>query len=218
MKRMRAARNGMLVFYYVFTSCAVAFRLRRDASVYNLLLAVAALALPAVPLLLYRVLRLRPVPLLEIVFDAFVLAAVPFASLFGGYDFIPCWDKILHFLSGFLFAALGMVVYFSRKPGHALDPADAFNAAAFSWMFAVWTAAVWEIWEYVVSFSGADPQQVALTGVGDTMQDIIVCTVGGLLTALACWRYLRHPGENRRKGLMMSLFEAYYRENIGPKA
>ena len=61
---------------------------------------------------------------------------------------------------------------------------------------------------------GADPQQVAATGVGDTMQDMIVCTLGGLITAVSCWKYLRHLGEKRRKGLMMSLFEAYYRENI----
>ena len=46
------------------------------------------------------------------------------------------------------------------------------------------------------------------------MQDMIVCTLGGLITAVSCWKYLRHLGENRRKGLMMSLFEAYYRENI----
>ena len=87
MERMRRARNAMLAFYYVFTDCGAVFCLRRDASLYNILLAAAAFALPLVPYLLYRLAHLRPVYLLEIVFDAFVLAAVPFASLFGGYDF-----------------------------------------------------------------------------------------------------------------------------------
>lgn len=214
MERMRRVRNGTLIFYYLFTACAAVLCLRREATVYNGLLVLAAFLLPAVPQVLYRLCRLRPVYLLEIVFDGFVLAAVSFASLFGGYELIPCWDKILHFLSGFLFAVLGTAVYFSKKPGHALDPADAFNASLYTWMFAMMSAVLWEIWEYVVSFSGADPQQVARTGVGDTMGDIIVCTVGGLMTAVSCWNYLRHIGQNRRKGLMMQLFEAYYRENI----
>ena len=214
MERMRRARNAMLAFYYVFTACGAVFCLRRDASLYNILLAAAAFALSLVPYLLYRLAHLRPVYLLEIVFDAFVLAAVPFASLFGGYDFVPYWDKILHFLSGFLFAVLGTVVYFSCKPGHQLERADAFNASLYTWMFAMMSAVLWEIWEYIVSQSGADPQQVAATGVGDTMQDMIVCTLGGLITAASCWKYLQHTGEKRHVGLMMRLFEAYYRENI----
>ncbi|MDO5142737.1 MAG: hypothetical protein Q4D31_06930 [Eubacteriales bacterium] len=212
MERMRRLRNGTLAFYYAFTLCGAVYRLRGGAAMYDVLLAVAAFVLPLVPQLLYRLTPLRPVYLLEIVFDGFVLAAVPFASLFGAYDWVPYWDKILHFLSGFLFATLGMAVYFTNKPGHALERADAANAALFTWMFAVLSAVLWEIWEYLVSFSGADPQQVAATGVGDTMGDMIVCTLGGLLTARACWRYLRHP--ERRKGLMMRLFEAYHRANL----
>ena len=217
MERMRRARNSMLGIYYVVTACGAVLCLRWEMSVYNLLLVLAAALLPLAPYVLYRVCRLRPVYLLEIVFDGFVLAAVPFASLIGGYDFVPYWDKILHFLSGFLFAALGTVVYFSLKPGHALERADAANAALFTWMFAVLSAVLWEIWEYIVSLFGADPQQVAATGVGDTMQDMIVCTLGGLFTAVSCWKYLRHLGENRRPGLMMRLFAAYYRENIAKR-
>lgn len=216
-KNLRGARGGVLIFYYLFTVCAAVFGLKRDFTVYTGLLALAAFLLPAVPFVLYRLLRLRPVYLLEIVFDLFVLAAVPFASLFGGYEFVPYWDKILHFLSGFLFAALGTVVYFSMKPGHALEKKDAFNAALYTWMFAMMSAVLWEIWEFIVSFTGADPQQVAATGVGDTMGDIIVCTIGGLITGLSCYQYLRHQGEKRHVGLMMRLVEAYYRENIAEK-
>nr|WP_297171866.1 hypothetical protein [uncultured Agathobaculum sp.] len=217
MERMRRARNAVLVFYYGFTACGAVFRLRQDASLYNILLVAAAIALPLAPYAIYRICRLRPVLLLEIVFDGFALAAVPFASLLGGYDLVPYWDKILHFLSGFLFAALGTAVYFTCKPGHRRERADAWNASLYTWMFSLMSATVWEIWEYAVSLTGADPQQVASTGVGDTMQDMIVCAIGGLITACSCWKYLRHLGEGSRTGLMMRLFEAYYRENIGRK-
>ena len=210
MDRLRGLRGGTLLFYYMFTLCAAVYGLRRDLTAYNALLAAAALALPAVPFALYRVCRLRPVYLLEIVFDWFVLAAVPFASLFGGYEWIPCWDKLLHFLSGFLFAVLGMVVYFAKKPGHALDRADAFNASLYTWMFAVLSAVLWEIWEYAVSFSGADPQQVASTGVGDTMQDMIVCLIGSLFVLFSVWRYY-HKG---KAGPMMRIFLDFYELNL----
>ena len=177
---------------------------------------LAAALLPLAPYVLYRVCRLRPVYLLEIVFDGFVLAAVPFASLIGGYDFVPYWDKILHFLSGFLFAALGTVVYFSLKPGHALERADAANAALFTWMFAVLSACCGRSGIHRVAVRRR-PAAGCGDRVGDTMQDMIVCTLGGLLTAVSCWKYLRHLGENRRPGLMMRLFAAYYRENIAKR-
>lgn len=209
-------RRITLIVYYLLTLAAAVFRLSREPSVYNALLAAAALALPAVPFLLYRLLRLRPVALFELVFDLFVFAAVPFASLFGGYALVPYWDKLLHFVSGFLFAALGMTLYCCLKPSRALAPADAPCAALFAWMTAMSSAVLWEIWEYLVSFSGADPQQVAATGVGDTMQDIIVCTLGGLLTARACLRYLKSGGK-ARKGVMMTLFERFYQANLDPK-
>lgn len=215
MEKQKRLSHIVLIIYYGFTLCAAIYALRQGAELYTILLAAAAFLLPLVPFLVYRVLHLRRVPLLEIVLNLFVLSAVPFASLFGGYELIPLWDKILHFLSGFLFATLGMIIYFCKKPGRRLDPADAFNASAFSWMFAVWTAAIWEFWEYFVSFSGADPQQVATTGVGDTMQDMIVCALGGLITAVSCFKYVR--GKKEGRGLMMRLFDSFYKENIERK-
>lgn len=215
MQKERTFSRALLVFYYAATACAVWYRLRQDMQVYNLLLCAAALLLPALPFALYRFTKLRPVPMLEIVYVGFVFFAVPFASLFGAYDFIPYWDKVLHFASGPLFAVLGTAVYFCNKPGRRLDRADAFNAAAFSWMFAMSSAVLWEIWEFIVSLvSTADPQQVARTGVTDTMTDMLVCTIGGLITAISCWNYLHHGGKAPAHGIMMRLFDRFYHTNI----
>lgn len=117
MERMRRVRNGTLIFYYGFTAYAAALRMLQEATVYNGLLVLAAFLLPVVPHVLYRLCRLKPVYLLEVVFDWFVLAAVSFASLFGGYELIPYWDKILHFLSGFLVCGAGHDGVFRSKAG-----------------------------------------------------------------------------------------------------
>ena len=44
-------------------------------------------------------------------------------------------------------------------------------------------AGLWEIAEYLISFVvGLDLQRVAATGVSDSMQDMIVCMIGTLVT------------------------------------
>ena len=118
----------------------------REATVYNGLLVLAAFLLP----LLCRMCCIACAACGRFTCwrscsTGCVLAAVSFASLFGGYELIPYSDPILHFLSGFLFAVLGTAVYSANKPGHALDPADAFNAALYTWMFAMMSAVLWEI-------------------------------------------------------------------------
>ena len=217
MKDLKKTSGLVLALYYLLTLASAVWCLARQPALYNILLALSALALPAAPWVLYRVLRWERVPLLEIVFYVFCFFAVGFASLLGGYDLIPIWDKLLHFFSGFLFAALGLVVYYACKPGREIEPREAAIPALFAWMFAVLSAVVWEIFEYVVSFFGPDPQKVAETGIHDTMGDMIVCLLGGLITGFACLRYVRSGGRARPRGLMMGLFSAVYETNLRPE-
>ncbi len=217
MKDLKRASTAVLVLYYILTLASAVWCLSREPALYNILLVLSALALPAVPWVLYRLLRWERVPMLEIVFHVFCFFAVGFASLLGGYDLIPIWDKLLHFFSGFLFAALGLVVYYACKPGREIEPREAPIPALFAWMFAVLSAVVWEIFEYVVSFFGPDPQKVAETGIHDTMGDMIVCFLGGLITGIACLRYVRSAGKARPRGFMMRLFSEIYEINLRPK-
>lgn len=207
----RRAHRIVLALYYLGALATFAWSVWNGAG-YLIAMAAAALLLPAVPKLLYRVLHWRPVYLMEIIFNCFVFVAVPFASVLGGYDMVPYLDKILHCLSGFLFAVVGVAVYYYLKPNHRISRTDAPIAAAFGAMFAMSTAVLWEIYEYTLSQFGPDPQLVALTGVNDTMQDMIVCTVGGLITAVFCFRYLR----GHKPDLMMRLFQSFYDVNLDP--
>lgn len=215
MKRIYIYRNIILIFYYILTIFASFYALNKDFRIYNCLLVFSAFILPIIPFLIFRILKLKPVYLIEIVFDLFILGAVSFASLMDGYELIPLWDKILHFLSGFLFAVFGMILYFYHKPDHEIKKSDQFNASFYTFMFGVLSAVLWEIWEYIISFFGSDPQHVIETGVHDTMQDIIVCTLGAFITAVACYRYIKnYDDRNYRKGLMMHLFEEFYKSNL----
>lgn len=203
----------ILVIYYIGAIAGFYSVISSQAGRYLFAMSIISFVLPWIPYLLFHMLHWRAVYLVYIIYNVFVFIAVPFASILGGYDYIPHLDKLLHCLSGFLFAVVGMIVFYELKEDKRLHSADAPLAAAFSAMTAITSAAVWEFYEYFVSFSGADPQQVMTTGIRDTMQDMIVCTVGGIITAFLCYRYLK----TGKKELLMSLFEAFYQENIQPK-
>jgi hypothetical protein len=51
--------------------------------------------------------------------------------------------------------------------------------------FALAIASLWEIFEYLDSFYfKADPQKVVMTGISDTMGDIIVAFLGSILVSI----------------------------------
>ncbi len=203
------ANQVSVLVYYLITLGVTIWVMNGQESLYLLLLLVAAWGLPMVPRLFCHVFGLPKLDAAEIAFDAFILCSVVFGSILGGYQKIPYYDKLLHSVSGFLLAVVGALVYYWKKPGRTIEAADAPLASLFAGMFAVASAALWEIYEFALSFWGIDPQQTARTGVGDTMWDIIVCTIGGLLTAAACYRYIKWNGK-KRYGLMMVLFRNVY--------
>lgn len=207
----RKARNVVLLLYYIGTVATFIWSVKNGAG-YLIAMAAAALILPVVPKLLYQIFHWRPVYLFEIIFNTFVFVAVPFASVLGGYDIVPYLDKILHCLSGFLFAVVGVIIFYYMKDGHRVAVSDAPAVSMFGAMFAMSTAVLWEIYEYMLSQFGPDPQLVAATGVNDTMQDMIVCTIGGIITAILCYRYLK----GHKPDLMMKLFQNFYDVNIDP--
>lgn len=211
--RIYRIHRCVLALYYLGSIGTLLYVLLYNPQGYLVLMAIAGCILPTVPKLIYKMLHLRPVYLVDIIFNVFAFIAVPFASVLGGYTMVPYLDKILHSASGFLFAVVGMIVFYYAKPGHQKNPADAPLVSMFSAMFALSSAVLWEIYEYILSLFGPDPQLVATTGIHDTMQDMIVCTLGGFITAFLCFRYIR----GGRRGLLMTLFETFYNKNIAKK-
>ena len=97
------------------------------------------------------------------------------------YSQIYWFDKFTHFLSGIVssFGAI-YVLYKCKKNNNVL-----FNVV-FIISVALAVASLWEIFEYTSScLFSVDPQKVALTGVNDTMKDIIVAFLGSLSVSLS---------------------------------
>lgn len=169
----------------------VLFIVRRDWE--NVFLTLTVIGLIIVPAFLLK--RSRVFVPAEFQFIAVVFA---FLSLFlgsasGYYERFWWWDILLHTSSGFLFGIVGWIVMFlllqtDRLP-RTIGPA---LLCAFGVTFAVTLGVVWEVIEYVIDLIWDVNMMNHQTGVNDTMQDLIVDTIGALIVGALGYAHTRH--------------------------
>lgn len=108
----------------------------------------------------------------------FILLSVFAGRTLSAYSLVPYWDKILHFLSGFIAVAAGRQIYTYLK-------GDIKNKALmnlFALFLAIAVAAVWEIYEFAGdTLLGLSSQNGSLP---DTMWDIIAGTASAVLSVI----------------------------------
>jgi uncharacterized membrane protein YjdF len=137
------------------------------------------------------------------------LAAVlfVFATLFLGevrdwYERFWWWDAALHTTSGLLLGLLGFIIVYMLNEDKAVDlhMRPAF-VALFAFFFAVGLGAIWEVFEFAMDeWAGTTMQPPTASdpsGLTDTMQDLIVDTIGAGVVSLWGWRYLKRPHRQR---------------------
>lgn len=97
------------------------------------------------------------------------------------YDKIYWFDKFVHFMSGIVTSFAGLFVINKFKKDDNIKFTILFIIA-----FSLMAASLWEIFEYLSSYYfDVDPQKVILTGVTDTMGDIIVAFLGSILISIS---------------------------------
>ena len=129
----------------------------------------------------YRMLGMRPVHRLDIVVVCYTFLAYTIGVVLRAYKVIPFYDKLMHMMSGTLTMMLAYPVFYLLKPNHTVERRDFPLAAIFCLCAAIAFAGLWEIGEYIICLlTGIDTQVVQTAGIHDTMQDMIVCTIGAL--------------------------------------
>jgi uncharacterized membrane protein YjdF len=200
-----------IVFYAAVTLVAQIFAQTTEQLLpLSYVMIFSAWILPFLPGVFCRALRLPHLYLIDVIFDSFLLLAVTFASLLNGYTLIPYFDKVLHTIAGFLFAEGGMLFYYYLKPNHRIQKMDGARVSWAALLSSMALGQLWEIYEFTASLvSGGtyDPQLVKTTGVTDTMTDMIVCTLGGLVTALFCWRYYKTGKKDLMTKILLEFVE-----------
>lgn len=124
-----------------------------------------------------------------------------FASLFlgevqGYYTRFWWWDILLHTASGFLLGIVGflMVYVLNEKKSIRFHMTPVF-VALFAFTFSVAIGALWEIFEFgmdrLVGTTMQKPMLGDVSGLTDTMWDLVVDTVGAAVIAVLGYGYLK---------------------------
>ncbi len=131
----------------------------------------------------------------------FVMAALIFGEIFDFYYKFESWDTILHTLSGFVIAMVAFIIV--KQLNEEVDirvTLGSFFVALFAVCFSMAVAVVWEIFEYVIdTLFGTNMQK---SGLVDTMEDLIVATIGALIVGVLGYLYLKY-GKNNMVGRMI---------------
>lgn len=165
--------------------------LRRDWE--NVFLTALVIALTLIPTFLLRRYRVYLPPEFQLVAVAFVFLSLYLGSARDFYYHFWWWDLILHAGSGFLLGIVGFLTLFLlNKTDRLPSGVRPVFLCFFGVTFAVFLGVLWEILEFMIdSIFPWTNMQSRETGVGDTMLDLIVDTLGAVVVALMGWAYFR---------------------------
>lgn len=186
MKLIKESSSIMLVIWAMLLSAAlIALGLSRWSLAF---VSFATLALSLLPPLLAARWSLRlPLPFLLFT-TLFFFASIFLGEALDFYERLWWWDIVLHGFSALGFGLTGFLFVFMLFEGDRFAAPP--SAIAFiSFCVAMTVGATWEIFEYTMDLSfGLNMQK---SGLDDTMGDLIVDAVGGLIASLTGYFYLR---------------------------
>lgn len=125
---------------------------------------------------------------LNLIYIIFIFMAHFLGVTCDFYSKIYWFDKFAHFLSGVItsFVAIYILVKFKKDKNIFFD---ILYIIAITLMI----ASLWEIFEYLSSYYfGVDPQKVIVTGVNDTMGDLIVAFLGSILVSICYYFEIKY--------------------------
>ncbi|MGM5482155.1 MAG: hypothetical protein ACQESF_01715 [Nanobdellota archaeon] len=130
----------------------------------------------------------------ELLVMLFIYAALFLGEVHNYYTLFWWWDIVLHTASGIALGFAGFMMMYSLYYEERIKTSP-FIIALFSFSFALAIGAVWEIFEFSVdNLLGTNMQK---SGLDDTMHDLIVDSIGALLTSFLGYVYIK----SGKKGL-----------------
>lgn len=154
------------------------------------------LLLSALPTLIFRRLEIFIPSELNLLTIAFIFAALFLGETRGYYGRFWWWDIALHGTSGVLLGIFGFLLVYVLNgiPRLDLHMRPGF-IAFFAFCFAITVGALWEVFEFamdeLVGTNMQKPFLGDLSGLTDTMWDLIVNALGAVAIALVGYLYMK---------------------------
>ncbi len=165
---------------------------------------ISSCYLPFMAPLIVRILKIKLPTEFYIVNIVFVFMASLWGSCLDGYQ-IPYFDKVVHTFCGVIFAELFYLLYkyYLRDDKRKSLMFIFINGCNMA------TALIWEFYEFLMLFFFQYDAIRNSTGVYDTITDMMVATIGGLLLSL----YLIHYDQDKKNHFFVSLERKTYLMN-----
>ena len=175
---------------------------------------LVVMALTMAPILLSRRFAVHVPPQFQVLVILFVFAALFLGEIRGFYTHFWWWDIALHISSGVLLGILGFLLVYVLNEDDRIDlQLSSGFVALFAFAFALAAGALWEIFEFsmdqLVGTTMQKPMFGDMSGLTDTMWDLIVDALGALLVSLYGWRYLRRG----QRSMLRSMIEHFLTRN-----
>lgn len=172
---------------------------------------VSALALISsfFPALIERNLKITLPTSLEFISFLFIYAAIFLGHVAQLYDKIWWWDVLLHASAGVALGFFGFLVLYTLYVSGKLVARRGL-IIFFAFTFALALGAIWEIFEFTLDVLFKTNNQQIQTGVTDTMYDLILDSVGALISVVVGYAYMLR----RKRGIYFGrLVEKFFALN-----
>lgn len=134
-----------------------------------------------IPFIIRNILKINTSYLVEMIYLIFIFFAT-LGNAFHFYSVISGYDSFLHFTSSILTCVIALNILVLLKK---YDKKSVIFNVLFMVSITMMAAALWEIFEFSMdSLLLIDAQRVKLTGVKDTMIDMICALTGSLLVSI----------------------------------
>lgn len=133
---------------------------------------------------------------LEITITLFIFAAQVLGEMNGFYDKIPWWDTMLHTTSGVILGLVGFLfVYLLNEKGDKNVNLSPIFVVIFAFCFAITMGVFWEFFEFgadrLLGYNMQKFRMPGQDGLVDTMEDLIVDTLGAVIACIGGWIYMK---------------------------
>lgn len=189
---LKSYKKGCILY---LLSCVIAILIGVIQQKFNVIfLAVASMPLIFVCPVVFKIFKMEKDYRFYNLFLFFAFLAAVLGSSLRFYDIFADYDTIVHFISGFYGIMIGWQII-----NKMLKEKSIGVKIFLSNMINISIAALWEQYEFMLLvLFDYDAIKNRASGVVDSMTDINVCIVGGLLMSLAIY-YLSKRRNNEKK-------------------